>query len=112
MVEEEKVDSFDFPYFGATKEEIQSIVRAEGSFGVEKMQTVTHSVANEIECNMERAEKLGKFIRAFTQPLLSRYFGVQVLGSLYHELTLLTLHHLETHQPVDHFIIIALLRRI
>lgn len=112
MLEEEKVDTFDFPYFGATKEEIQSIVEGQGSFAVENMKTVTHSVANEIECNMEKAEKIGKFVRAFTQPLLSRYFGVQVLGSLYDELTRLTLHHLDDGQPADRFIIIVLLRRI
>ena len=106
------MDSFDFPYYGATKGEIRSIVEGQGSFAVENMKTVTHSVANEIECNVERAEKIGKFVRAFTQPLLSRYLGVQVLGSLYDELTLLTLLHLDDGQPVDHFIIIVLLRRI
>lgn len=111
LIKEEKLDTFNFPYYGASKDEIQSIVQKEGSFEIEDVKEVAEHVAHEIEDNWERAVTIGKFLRSFSESLISSHFGEDVLDSLYEKFTQLTSEHLADGEPAEHYNIIVLLKK-
>lgn len=112
MIKEEKLDNFNFPYYGPSKEDIQSVVKNEGSFEIESVNTMAHHVAHEIEDNWERAVFIGKFMRSFSESLISRHFGDEVLNSLYQKFTQLTFEYLANGELAEHYSIIILLKKI
>ncbi|GMH30567.1 hypothetical protein Nepgr_032410 [Nepenthes gracilis] len=74
LIQEERMDSFNFPCFGASKGEIKAVVEKEGSFMVEHVETIEQHVADEIKNRWVRAKKLANFIRSFSEPLVSHHF--------------------------------------
>uniref|UniRef100_A0A803MEE9 Jasmonate O-methyltransferase n=1 Tax=Chenopodium quinoa TaxID=63459 RepID=A0A803MEE9_CHEQI len=79
LIKEEKLDSFDFPCYLANSEQLESIVKNEGSFAVENSRTLVVDVAPEIEDKWERAQIIANFIRAFSESLVSRHFGEDIV---------------------------------
>ncbi|KMT18246.1 hypothetical protein BVRB_2g024130 [Beta vulgaris subsp. vulgaris] len=112
LIKEEKLDTFNFPYYSPCKEEIESILKIEGSFELENTSAIAHHVANEIKDNWERAEAIGKFMRSFSESLISRHFGEDILDLLYEKFNKLTFQHLANGELAEHCTIIMLLRKI
>ncbi|XP_021768967.1 caffeine synthase 1-like [Chenopodium quinoa] len=112
LIKEEKLDTFDFPYFGPNEDDIESIVHKEGSFVIENVNTMAQHVAHEIEDNSERAKVVSKFVRSFTESLISRHFGEDVLEPLYEKFTQFTCEHLAKGKPIEHHSVIILLKKI
>ncbi|KNA10299.1 hypothetical protein SOVF_145700 [Spinacia oleracea] len=111
LINESKLDAFDFPYYGASKDEIESIVQEEGSFKIENVNTTAQHVAHEMEDNVERAKIISKFTRSFTESLISRHFGEDVVELLYQKFTQLMCEHLSNGESAEHHNIIILLKR-
>ncbi|GAB2221540.1 hypothetical protein Droror1_Dr00012724 [Drosera rotundifolia] len=110
IVKEEKVDSLNIPFYGASEEEISNIVEREGSFRMEHMETVVQHVADEIEDSWSRAGKLANIIRSYTESVIVYHFGRQIVEPLYDELTRVTFEFLAVGSP-EHLTISLLLRR-
>ncbi|GMH30566.1 hypothetical protein Nepgr_032409 [Nepenthes gracilis] len=110
LIKEERVDSFNFPYFGASEIEIKAIVEKEGSFLIEHVETMAQHVADEIGDKRERAEKLASIIRSYTEPLVSHHFGEQILEPFYSQLAHVVFEFLAKEAP-EHFTIAILLKR-
>ncbi|GAB2288412.1 hypothetical protein Dimus_022745 [Dionaea muscipula] len=110
MVEEGKVDSFNFPFYAASQVEIKNIVEQQGSFAVELMEILTQHVADEIKDKLARAGKLANVIRSYTESLIAHHFGSQVVEPLYDELAHLAFEFLANESP-EHLTISVLLRR-
>ncbi|KAK9283742.1 hypothetical protein L1049_011992 [Liquidambar formosana] len=88
LVDEEKLDSFNIPYYIPSQEEIQDIVEREGSFATEKMEMLELAVGAEEEKDMwARGEKIAKRIRSFTESIIAHQFGEEIMDKLYGELT-------------------------
>ncbi|GAB2288414.1 hypothetical protein Dimus_022747 [Dionaea muscipula] len=83
QIEQEKLDSFNVPYYIASAEEVQAIVKEEGSFAVQYIETMAQEILDRNEDLRTRAEKRYKNIRAFTEPLLSHHFGDKIMDPLY-----------------------------
>ncbi|KAL9255701.1 7-methylxanthine methyltransferase 1-like protein [Drosera capensis] len=83
LIEEEKLDSFNVPYYIATADEVRAIVEEEGSFQVQFIETLVQETDDKNEALKIRAEKRYKNIRAFTEPLLSHHFGEKIMDQLY-----------------------------
>uniref|UniRef100_A0A803NCR3 Jasmonate O-methyltransferase n=1 Tax=Chenopodium quinoa TaxID=63459 RepID=A0A803NCR3_CHEQI len=112
LIKEEKLDTFDIPYFGPNEDDIESIVHNQGSFVIENVNTMAQHVAHEIEDNWERAKVISKFVRSFTESLISRHFGEDVLELLYEKFTQFTCEHLAKGKLIEHHSVIILLKKI
>ncbi|GAB2230581.1 hypothetical protein Drorol1_Dr00014854 [Drosera rotundifolia] len=86
LIDEEKVDSFNFPFYYAAQEELQAIVEKEGSFLIEHIETVRMDVAMGIQDPWERAVNYSGTVKSFTQSLISHHFGQQVSDQIYDRL--------------------------
>ncbi|KAL2892877.1 Caffeine synthase 1 [Bienertia sinuspersici] len=86
LIKEEKVDSFNMPCYHASTEQLESIVKKEGSFEVEDSKTSIFDVVPEIEDTWEKAQVITKFIRAFSESILSSHFGKNIMSPLYDKL--------------------------
>ncbi|KAL2939442.1 Caffeine synthase 1 [Bienertia sinuspersici] len=110
LINREKADNFDMPIHYPFKEEMEGIIREEGSFAIEKIETMAENAGEEITSIKERAETIAKCIRAAVEVLVSYHFGKHVWDTLYDELIQATLLHLEK-EPLHMFTIIFMLKK-
>lgn len=87
-MEEEKLDTFNVPYYIASKEEVQDIVRQEGSFMVERIEALALDVGGrspEEEDPWTRGKRVAKHVRSFTGSIVQHHLGEEVMDKLYGE---------------------------
>ncbi|XP_077238735.1 3,7-dimethylxanthine N-methyltransferase CkTbS-like [Tasmannia lanceolata] len=84
IVDKEKLDSFNVPYYIPSPEEFQDVTASEGSFSIEYIETFELTHGDEME-NDDRVygENVAKNIRSFTEPLISYHFGEEMLDKMY-----------------------------
>ncbi|XP_059310609.1 benzoate carboxyl methyltransferase-like [Lycium ferocissimum] len=90
LVEEPKVDSFNFPTHFPCKEEVVTIIQAEGSFNLEKIEIFEvnwdGTANNDNDCdfgNSHSIKIITNTVRAFSEPMLANYFGTSILDELF-----------------------------
>ncbi|XP_074313357.1 putative jasmonic acid carboxyl methyltransferase 2 [Silene latifolia] len=84
MIEQEKLDEFDMPFYSPTVEEVRKLVEAEGSFVLNKLETFTVDWSIDKSQNLEtRAKLVTKTIRAVTESLLANAFSHAVMDDLF-----------------------------
>ncbi|KDP38542.1 hypothetical protein JCGZ_04467 [Jatropha curcas] len=86
LVEEEKVDSFNAPYYAPCGEEIKNQVEKEGCFIIDRIEAFeidwdggscdTHS-----QCS--RGQRVAKTIRAVVESMLEAHFGRDIMDYLF-----------------------------
>ncbi|XP_021743511.1 caffeine synthase 1-like [Chenopodium quinoa] len=111
LINEEMLDNFDFPCYFANTEELESIVKKEGSFEFEISRTMVLDIAPEVEDKWERAQIISNFIRAFSESLVSRHFGEDIVTPLYDKLIYYAFQHLDHAQPAQNHAVTVLLRK-
>ncbi|XAR65909.1 Theobromine synthase [Bertholletia excelsa] len=79
LIDEEKLDSFNIPYYTPWTEEVKGIVEREGSFKIELFDSFVVGFADV----HESLEKYAKATRAFTESVLANQFGDQSMDKLY-----------------------------
>ncbi|KAK6933045.1 SAM dependent carboxyl methyltransferase [Dillenia turbinata] len=88
LIEEEKLDTFNVPYYVSSKEEIIDIVEREGSFAIELIETFTINDSKEQDEDIKsNGQKTAKNIRSFTEPMISNHFGNAIMDKLYDKLS-------------------------
>ncbi|KAK7390268.1 hypothetical protein VNO78_25567 [Psophocarpus tetragonolobus] len=91
LVEESKLDFFDLPIYGPTAEEVEQVVKEEGSFTIQTLKTIKigwdanlqEDFNNSIIDSKMRGEFIAKSIRAVFEPLLSTEFGEDIIDELF-----------------------------
>ncbi|XP_022764260.1 caffeine synthase 1-like [Durio zibethinus] len=73
VINEEKLDSFNVPYYIPSQEEAQDIVDKKGSF----------TIVAERGSTWSRPEARARNLRAFTEPMISHQSGEEVMDKLY-----------------------------
>ncbi|KAK9700030.1 hypothetical protein RND81_08G212400 [Saponaria officinalis] len=98
VITEEKLESLNMPMYLPCKEEVEDIIKEEGSFEIEKMTITTDAAAIDfIKDSQLRAEAIGKFIGSIFETLISHHFGSQIWGALQNELNQVILNHLNSN---------------
>ena len=92
LIEEAKLDSINMPRYGATAEEVKQVIEAEGSFILQKLETIKsrwdeglNESGNDdfvSDTNMG-ADFIAKYVRATTEPLLKAQFGEGIIDELF-----------------------------
>ncbi|KAH7528927.1 hypothetical protein FEM48_Zijuj05G0129600 [Ziziphus jujuba var. spinosa] len=89
LIEEEKLDRFNLPFYATSAEEVKKLVEAEGSFGLHKLESFktdwdTHiKKANNSLDSKERAAIIGADIRTVAEPILVAHFGDKIMDKLF-----------------------------
>lgn len=100
------------PFYAPSAEDIKVAVEKQGSFSVERLESLKHNVAPEYEHDQHlRAEMISRIIRSYTESLVAHHFGLDIPDPLYKELASVTLEFLADDSP-QHFTIAVLLIRI
>ncbi|KAK9700031.1 hypothetical protein RND81_08G212500 [Saponaria officinalis] len=97
VITEEKLESFNMPVYFPCKEEVEDIIKEEGSFEIENMKvTIDVAASDLIKDNQLRAEAIGKFMRCILETLISYHFGAQIWDTLPTEHNQVILEHLNS----------------
>ncbi|CAK9135737.1 IpCS1 [Ilex paraguariensis] len=111
LVDEEKLDSFNVPYYTPLQEEVQDIVDKEGSFAVEHLETSTLAIVDNQESDTRaKGEELAKNIRCFTESIISYQFGKEITEKVYHKLTQIVVKDLANRSPTSTAVVVVLSR--
>ncbi|KAI9174134.1 hypothetical protein LWI28_012445 [Acer negundo] len=110
LIDEDKLDSFDVPYYVPSLEEMKQVVDKEGSFESEIMETI----AIDQRGNNTSAKEVTNSIRCFTESMISHHFGINITEILYDKVTDLVIRHLATQAVPSKLIsfIVVLKRKI
>ncbi|GAU44831.1 hypothetical protein TSUD_327130 [Trifolium subterraneum] len=88
LVEEEKLDLFDFPTYHPNVEEVRQLIEQEGSFTLQTIKTFKMAwdanleKDNVVDSKM-RGEFIAKYQRAVYEPLLKAGFGENIMDELF-----------------------------
>ncbi|XP_057752648.1 7-methylxanthosine synthase 1-like [Arachis stenosperma] len=92
LIEKETLECFNMPNYDPSMEEVKQVIEEEGSFILQKLETVHQdwdpntngggNDKNKVDENM-RGEILAKYIRAITEPLLKAHFGELRMDELF-----------------------------
>lgn len=105
MVEEEKFDHFNLPYYTPSVEEVKRVIDEEGSFSVQKLHVFETDVdagfneySNSI-CKGNEKEKRGQYvsgyIRAIMEPIMVSHFGQTIMDNLFQRFTVKVIESME-----------------
>ncbi|KAL2538311.1 Jasmonate O-methyltransferase [Forsythia ovata] len=97
LVEEEKVDSFNAPYYAPSAEEVRSTIEEEDSFTINRLEAFEidwdggapsnnnfQNKINKIEkYNLSRGQQVAKTIRAVVESMLEIHFGREIMDELF-----------------------------
>ncbi|KAK2637283.1 hypothetical protein Ddye_032075 [Dipteronia dyeriana] len=110
LIDEERLDSFDVPYYTPSQEEVKEIIDKEGSFAVDLMESSAIDIGD--KDIWSDATRYANNIRSFTEPMISHHFGVEILDELYDKITNLIVQDFATQTEPDKIInIFVVLRR-
>ncbi|XP_028774653.1 jasmonate O-methyltransferase-like [Neltuma alba] len=113
-VEEEKVDSYEVPFYAASREEIEEGVRREGSFEVERLVVSASESGDraETEGGISYGKRVAMAVRAIQESIMTNHFGDSVpLESLFDTYASLldqqfAIHHHHHIQPLTFVLVL------
>ncbi|WCJ35218.1 S-adenosyl-L-methionine-dependent methyltransferases superfamily protein [Euphorbia peplus] len=86
VIEEEKIDSFDAPYYAPCIEEIKIIVEKQGSFIIDHLEAFEIDWDGDDNHNNDdncRGKKVAKTVRAVVESMFESHFGCEIMDDLF-----------------------------
>ncbi|GMH17491.1 hypothetical protein Nepgr_019332 [Nepenthes gracilis] len=85
IIPEEKVDCFNLPCYVACTEEVKDIVENEGSFVMNRLESMQVDV---VDCEgdnvlLSRGERVARMVRAMLESILGYHFGMELMDDLF-----------------------------
>ncbi|XP_021828251.1 salicylate carboxymethyltransferase-like, partial [Prunus avium] len=90
LIEEEKLDTFNMPYYAPTTKEIEEVIEAEGSLILQNLQVFKNdwdSYIKQANSGLDMKTRAAIFatdIRAVAEPILVSQFGEEAMDDLFH----------------------------
>ncbi|XAR61732.1 Jasmonate O-methyltransferase [Bertholletia excelsa] len=87
-MEEEKIDSFNAPFYAPSLEEVKAAVETEGSFAIDRLEAFEVdwdggvAAMNAVDSESS-GRRVAKTIRAVVEPMLESHFGGHVMDDLF-----------------------------
>lgn len=115
LVEEEKVDSFNAPYYAPCFEELKMEIEKEGSFMVNSHEAYEIDWDDGLELQsddkMISGERVAKTIRAVVESMLEYHFGSHIMDELFQRFAKLVEDHLSKTRTKYINLVISLVKR-
>ncbi|CAN4122880.1 unnamed protein product [Withania somnifera] len=94
LVEEERIDSFNAPYYAPCTKELKIAVENEGSFMIDRLETfeiewdANMSSNSSAQCDgkkelLSRGQQVAKTIRAVVESMMENHFGNEIMDDLF-----------------------------
>lgn len=98
LVSESKLDAFNMPFYDPNEQELKEVIRNEGSFEINDLEThgfdLGHSNCDdEEEDEYEAGHNEANCIRAVSEPMLVAHFGEDIIDILFDKYA----HHVTQH---------------
>ncbi|VVA31496.1 PREDICTED: salicylate [Prunus dulcis] len=101
LIEEEKLDTFNMPYYAPTTKEIEEVIEAEGSFILQNLEVFKNdwdSYVKQANSGLDKKTRAAIFatdIRAVGEPILASQFGEAPMDDLFRRFEADVLDHME-----------------
>ncbi|XP_065847294.1 probable jasmonic acid carboxyl methyltransferase 2 [Euphorbia lathyris] len=112
LIEEEKVDNFDAPYYAPCVEEIKTEVEKEGSFMIHTIEAfeIDWDGDKDNNTNNSPGQKVAKTIRAVVEGMLEAHFGSEIMDDLFLRYSKLVDHYLSNNNTKYFNFVISMFR--
>nr|QTI57561.1 benzoic acid/salicylic acid carboxyl methyltransferase 1 [Hedychium coronarium] len=119
IIQEEKVDTFNLPIYGASFEEVESVIHNEGVFDLDRAEIFESSWdpfddskddIYAIPNYMRSGKNVANYIRAVVEPLIVHQFGTVILDDLFARYAHLVSKHL-LKKKANHTILVFALKK-
>lgn len=113
LVEEEKIDSFNAPYYAPCPEEIKFVVQAEGSFKIDHLETFEFYWEDQMKAEFEKlssGQRVAKTIRAVVESMLECHFGREIMDDLFRRYAEIVDGHLSKNRAKYIDLIVSLIK--
>ncbi|CAO2166070.1 unnamed protein product [Urochloa humidicola] len=97
LVEQEKVDAYNVPFYAPSVKEVEEEVRREGSFSLDYVQTYEINLSSSGDAK-EDGRTVSMAIRAIQESMLSHHFGPDIVDALFHRYTELVTESMEREE--------------
>lgn len=97
LVEQDKVDAYNVPFYAPSIQEVEEEVRREGSFRLDHVQTYEINLSSSGDAK-EDGRTVSMAIRAIQESMLSHHFGPDIVDALFHKYTELVTESMEREQ--------------
>ncbi|CAO2178623.1 unnamed protein product [Urochloa humidicola] len=97
LLEQEKVDAYDVPYYAPSAQEIEEEVTKEGSFSLHCVRTYETNLSSGGDAK-RNARTVSKTVRAVQESMLSHHFGDRIIDALFHKYTELVTESMEREE--------------
>ncbi|XP_058725321.1 probable jasmonic acid carboxyl methyltransferase 2 [Vicia villosa] len=119
LVKEEKVDSFNAPYYACCYEELKMEIKKEGSFSVDSHEAyeVDWDDGKDLQSDhdlsetMSKGERFSRAMRAAVESILEYHFGNHLMDELFQRYAILVEDHLSKNRATFINLIISLVKQ-
>lgn len=118
ILTEEKVDTFDIPFYAPNMEEVKTVVLHEGSFEIYQLQSFElnwdpfdERIDDFVRDSLTSGKNTAKSMRAVMEPMLSSHFGEAILDALFSRFATYIRQHLDKQKTKYVNLTIALKKR-
>nr|GMD75927.1 salicylate carboxymethyltransferase-like [Ipomoea batatas] len=110
VVDEEKVNSFNFPIYWASPNEVKMVVEKEGSFSIEYLENFMYDLENE-----KHIKDPGNFLvnsfRAVIEPIVASHFGEGITEEIFKRQKTLILEFIHELEKVRFFNVVSMTKK-
>ncbi|GMH17498.1 hypothetical protein Nepgr_019339 [Nepenthes gracilis] len=115
IIQEEKVDSFNLPYYSASSEEVKEIVEDEGSFAINRLEAIDVDWdiggCDSSNASPSRGERVARMQRSVVESMLACHFGIDIMDELFDRHIHTINHHLSTTNPKIVVLVLSVTRQ-
>ncbi|XP_021831515.1 jasmonate O-methyltransferase-like [Prunus avium] len=114
LIEEEKVDAFNIPYYAPCAEELKLEVQKEGSFVMDRVEAFEmdrDASGGESDDMVASGQRVAKSIRVVAESMLESHFGKDIMNHLFRKYAELLGDHLSKFRTKYTNLIISVIRK-
>ncbi|RXI09508.1 hypothetical protein DVH24_042606 [Malus domestica] len=111
LVEEEKVDSFNAPYYAPSEEELKFELGKEGSFTIDRLEAFEIDWDGGAEISaVASGQRVAKTVRAVVESMIESHFGKDIMDDLFRRYSELVADHLSKSRTKHINLVVSVIR--
>ncbi|KAI8549623.1 hypothetical protein RHMOL_Rhmol06G0039400 [Rhododendron molle] len=113
LVDKEKIDSFNFPYYAPCPEEVKFVVQTDGSFLIDRLETFECYWEDHMKTEFEElssGQRIAKTVRAVVELMLESHFGREIMDVLFRRYGEIMDDHFSRNRAMNVGLVVSLIR--
>ncbi|XP_077210592.1 putative jasmonic acid carboxyl methyltransferase 1 isoform X2 [Tasmannia lanceolata] len=104
VIEQERVDSFNLPYYAPSIHELKDIIETDGSFSLDRLEIIEPGY-------FKSAQEAAKIVRAITESMLAGHFGEAILDDLFQRYEVVVAEYLSNEKANPIRLVLSMTRK-